>query len=128
MVDWSAIKHFGPQEFSNPELLRPELLSMLDAFREKYGRPILITSSFRDPAHNAAVGGVPDSSHCPGSDGLYSGIDFTVGNGTFTGQELFDAVVALLAAGFKRIGLYADAKHIHVDCESRLAQKVIWIK
>lgn len=49
------------------------LLSVLDQFRDYIGKPIVITSSFRNPVHNKSVGGSPTSQH------LYGGaIDFLV--------------------------------------------------
>lgn len=42
------------------------ILDFLDSFREFIETPIVITSSFRDEAHNALVGGVPNSQHCLG--------------------------------------------------------------
>jgi uncharacterized protein YcbK (DUF882 family) len=35
----------------------------LDAFRHWWGRPITVTSGYRTPEHNAAIGGVPNSAH-----------------------------------------------------------------
>lgn len=38
-------------------------LSRLDEIREKYGKPIIITSGYRCPALNRIVGGKPNSQH-----------------------------------------------------------------
>lgn len=47
------------------------LFQVLDALREKVGYPIIVTSTFRDVAHNKRVGGVATSQH------LYaSAVDF----------------------------------------------------
>ena len=42
------------------------LLEMLDEVRDKFDKPIHITSGFRTPAYNEAVGGVETSSHLKG--------------------------------------------------------------
>ena len=42
------------------------LIDTLDIIRAELGCPIYITSGARCPAHNAAVGGVPDSYHICG--------------------------------------------------------------
>lgn len=45
----------------------PKKLQLLvDAIREKVGYPIIITSGYRCPAHNAAVGGAKNSVHMNG--------------------------------------------------------------
>lgn len=44
-----------------------ELIEMLNDVREYFGKPVRITSGTRCPAHNAAVGGVPDSQHTLGT-------------------------------------------------------------
>lgn len=46
------------------------LLSALNQFRSVYGKPMRITSGFREPAHNQAVGGRPKSAHltCQAAD------------------------------------------------------------
>lgn len=39
---------------------------VLDPLREKYGKPIIVTSGYRCPALNKAVGGSPTSDHMRG--------------------------------------------------------------
>lgn len=53
------------------------LVDVLDAIRERIGQPIYINSGYRCPAHNAEVGGVPNSQHVEGTaaDITYDGID-----------------------------------------------------
>jgi len=52
-----------------PELM-PNLTSLvtvvLEPLREAYGKPIYVTSGYRCPKHNAAVGGVKNSQHMAG--------------------------------------------------------------
>ena len=95
----------------------------LDKLREECGFPLIVTSSYRDPLHNAAVGGVLDSSHCLAPDGFYSGVDISTAN--VGGAGLFRMVRNALAIGFNRIGIYAN--HLHFDVEDRLPQQVMWI-
>jgi uncharacterized protein YcbK (DUF882 family) len=122
-----GMKHFADTEFLRFDLLRPQMKEMLDDLREMLG-PILITSSYRDPAHNLAVGGVSNSSHIPNdADGLYSGIDFTLPGGLITPRALSEFIGIARDMGFRRIGLYKDMRHIHIDIETTLDQDVIWI-
>lgn len=39
---------------------------LLDPVREAWGKPLRVTSGFRSPVLNKAVGGVPDSQHVQG--------------------------------------------------------------
>jgi uncharacterized protein YcbK (DUF882 family) len=50
-----------------PQLrMNPTLIQALNRIREELGKPIRVTSAFRCTAHNAAVGGVPHSTHRTG--------------------------------------------------------------
>ena len=40
--------------------------NVLDPLREAYGKPIIVTSGYRSPLLNKAVGGVATSQHCKG--------------------------------------------------------------
>lgn len=40
------------------------LLIALNKFRTIYGIPMITTSGYRDPNHNADIGGAPHSAHC----------------------------------------------------------------
>ena len=39
---------------------------VLDPLREAYGKPIVVSSGYRSPMLNKAVGGAPTSQHCKG--------------------------------------------------------------
>ena len=68
--------HFKLKEFMSPgsDSMPPEVLKnlrmladVLEMVREKHGnRAIHITSGYRTPTHNAAVGGAPNSYHMRG--------------------------------------------------------------
>lgn len=50
-----------------PQLrMNPSLIQALNRIREELGKPIKVNSGFRCTAHNAAVGGVPHSTHRTG--------------------------------------------------------------
>ena len=64
--------HFQVQEFacrdgSDPVFVEEELAALLEAIRQHFGRPVIITSGFRTAAHNAALAQAsPHSQHLYG--------------------------------------------------------------
>ena len=126
MINWGEIAHFRSDEFLHPELLNPTMAYMLDDLRQQYGKPLLVSSSYRDDISNARVAGAKDSSHIvDGVTGYYSGVDLTVPGNKIRSQDMFKLVRIALALGFRRCGLYRD--HLHLDLETRLPQDVIWL-
>lgn len=96
MANFASIKYFTTAEFDNPSAMNQQLVNMLDALRDKFGQPIKINSSWRDPAHNAEVGGVADSSHMKGC-----AVDVEVLPGAF----VYDLVAQAIQVGFNGIGI-----------------------
>ena len=84
-------------------VLHRELLERLQELRNTLGRPAIINSGYRNPAHNAAVGGSPTSYHLRGmaADIRVPGI---------SPQALAGAA---RQAGFR--GVITYAKFMHVD-------------
>ena len=80
----------------------PELVQKLQQLRDRIGKPISITSGYRCPAHNAAVGGAAGSQHLLGK-----AADIVV-------QGMAPATVAAIAEefGFGGIGRYAGFTHV----------------
>lgn len=112
--------------FSEKEVegLDSELVSKLDTARKAAGIPFVITSGKRTVEQETALkGGVRDSAHIKGL-----AVDLECGSD----QNLFLMLRGLMAAGFERIGVYHDAKliprHIHVDIDTSLPPKVVWLK
>jgi zinc D-Ala-D-Ala carboxypeptidase len=98
-----------------PTAISPNLAQRLDALRERVGRPVIVTSGVRCPAHNAAVGGKPNSEHLTGE-----GCDLAA----IGPREKFDMVEAALAVGFTRLGW--GKGFIHVGTSSALPERVMW--
>ena len=86
----------------------PEVINRAKAASALLGRPLKVTSGFRDEASNAARGGAKGSRHIHGD-----ALDVTVKGQT--DAERTDTVAALIAAGFKRIGAYSGNTGLHVD-------------
>lgn len=56
----------GKQSPFDDTVVKRELIVMLNAIRSRYGKPIVVTSGYRSPEHNAKVGGVKNSYHTLG--------------------------------------------------------------
>lgn len=57
--------------------LRQTCVHLLEPIRAHFGRPVMVTSGYRSPALNRAIGGVPESQHCQGeaTDIVIQGVD-----------------------------------------------------
>jgi len=113
-ADWDEIRHFKPTEFASPGRMGYEFMKWLDMVREQCGVPMVITSSYRTPAHNAKVGGARNSAH---TDTPCEAVD--VGerprkdDPNWTRSRFLIVSTAILL-GCKRIGSYPDGS-LHLD-------------
>ena len=105
----------GIEGCSAPKAPHPSLLLKLEAMREIYGAPIVISSGLRCPAHNAKVGGTTGSEHLTGY-----GADLACPNSGVRWR----LVAAALKAGFQRIGV--GKNFLHVGVSRTHDQDVIW--
>ena len=53
-----------PDEFEDSAM---ELCRRVNELRQSYGRPMIASSGYRDPAHNRKIGGSPTSRHLRGT-------------------------------------------------------------
>jgi len=94
------------------EGVNSRLMEVLDAIREKLGKPIYINSGYRCPVHNKFVGGVPNSQHVEGTaaDLSYDGIDVDY--------------LAQIAeeCGADGIGKYWSQGFVHIDVRGEYAR------
>ncbi len=88
----------------------------LQVARNYAGIPFIITSGYRCPKHNKAVGGSPGSSHILGI-----AADIRVRSSA----ERFKIVEGLMIAGFTRIGIAAS--FVHVDIDTDKPNCVMWL-
>jgi len=120
-VKKEKVRYFNYSEFDSPDvqgsgqMMDKTLLEMLDEVRDKFDKPIHITSGFRTPSHNEAVGGVETSSHLKGL-----AVDIACKKST----DRFDLINCLLDVGFSRIGV--GNTFIHADIDTDKTQGVIW--
>lgn len=117
IINNSMYKYFSQTEVLKWKLV-PELWLMLDKAREKAGIPFRIVSGMRTVQQNKNAGGVSNSTHLTGT-----GVDLACK----TSVERWKIINALLAVGFRRLGIYAG--HIHADIgktDDGHTQDVVW--
>ena len=115
-----ASKYFSDAEltchccWTYPEKgMDPNLLNVIDSIRESVGKPVQISCAYRCPAHNAEVGGVPNSQHVQGC-----AADVIVPEG-MTVDSLAELAEQVGAEG---IGRYYDQGFVHVDTRGYTAR------
>lgn len=111
------LKYFSTREFTNYENMDKDFLVWLDDLREAYGKPIKINSSYRDPNHNEAVGGVRKSAHteipCKSVDIHISG-----------SRDRLALITHAIGMGCVRIGI--GETFVHLDFSTSQPQNVMW--
>jgi uncharacterized protein YcbK (DUF882 family) len=111
--------HFSDAELScrhcGVNLCTPELVDALEALRAVVGVQIALDCAYRCPAHNLAVGGVPDSEH---TRGLAADIKIA----GMTTRQMYRAAVQVPAFAAGGIGVAAHQGFIHVDVRSHRAR------
>jgi len=85
--------------------LHPEALDRLQALRDRLGKPLILRSAYRSPAHNKAVKGAPHSKHMDGT-----AFDIAMSNHD---PVAFEA--AAREVGFLGFGFYPRSGFIHID-------------
>ena len=108
-------KEFACKDGTDPLFVDSELVQVLQAIRDHFGAPVVITSGYRTAEHNAAVGGSKSSQHLLGraADFYVEGVPVAT----------VAAYVETLLPGRGGIGRYPkDAKHpkrmtgwVHID-------------
>tara|TARA_R110002020_G_scaffold119090_1_gene271920 strand:+ start:92 stop:460 length:369 start_codon:yes stop_codon:yes gene_type:complete len=120
------MRYFNYTEFDSPDELgsgkqmSEKILEMLDLAREKFDKPIKITSGFRTEAYNKDLKarGYKASSKSSHLKGL--AVDIHCNNA----KDRFELVDILLDVGFNRIGI-ADT-FIHADIDQDKPSHLIW--
>jgi len=109
--DWPALD-FLPKELAcrgtGQVKVHRDALRKLQALRNRIGKPMIITSAYRSPEHNAAVGGAKNSRHVVGD-----AFDVAMTNHDPT---YFEAQAR--EVGFTGFGFYGPGRgsFIHIDC------------
>lgn len=86
-------------------LFDQDFLTMLQDIRDRYGKPLTISSGYRCKSHNKTVGGAPRSLHMRGK-----AADIVWPKG---GRERKILLCCAIAAGAKGLGI--SSKFLHID-------------
>lgn len=86
--------------------LKPQLVHLLKKIERHYGRPVVVTSGYRDPGHNRRVSGARNSLHmnCAAADIQIAGV---------SKWELAKFVRSMPGRG--GVGTYCHTESVHVD-------------
>jgi len=115
---WSDVKqwpyrYFTPRELASKGdgslLVDHDAIARLDRMRDMIGKPFIITSAYRDPLHNARVGGAPQSYHKRGK-----AFDISL-----RGHNVDQMKRAAERVGFGGIAVSRRGSFIHVDTGTR---------
>jgi len=90
--------------------VNPGILAKFKDIQSQAGTPLNVTSGFRDPQHNAEVGGAKNSAHTRGN-----AVDVTFGGGV---PEALKLIETASKAGIGGIGVYSPNK-LHFDTEAK---------
>ena len=103
-------RNFTYAEFACPKCgkakVDPALINALQELRDRVGQPVIVSSGYRCPDYNRAVGGASDSLHLEGK-----AADIYVRG--YTAVQLYRLVSEIPA--FTGIGVYPQNNFVHVD-------------
>lgn len=106
------VREFRCKDGSDPVLVHPELVKVLQDIRTHFGRPITINSAFRTPEYNKKVGGERQSQHLYGraADIVIPGVS----------PKKVAEYAEKLMPNKGGIGIYSNFTHI--DCREKKAR------
>lgn len=137
MYGWDRIANFTSGEVACRHCGRENMclrtMEKIQRARDYLDMPIYGTSFCRCELWNAHVGGVEDSSHLITDDKECEAGDLTLvpldaeGNSLrdMTSKELYQLVIALYKAGFRRFGI--NKRFVHVDDGERKRKERMWL-
>jgi hypothetical protein len=126
-LNGKGIEYFSAHEISHRVVPPRELwtnivptLWFAEALRRRFG-PTVVGSGYRDPAHNAEIGGAPDSLHK-----YFNATDLTPADGS--PLEWADFLTARGLRHFGGLGVYISRHFVHVDTRDLVFGRKPWYK
>lgn len=122
--DGLKLRYFRPEEFDHPAEMDPDFLKRLDRLRNDAGMGIVITSDFRTPEENEAIGGFHNSPHLRGVAVDCQPLGRTMHNK----MQLVRTALNLWAEGeLSGLGLGIYDQHVHIDQCPELERPRLWV-
>ena len=121
-IDWSKYPNFTAAEFScshcGANEINESLLNKLQLLRNKYGKPMKITSGYRCPKHPIEAKKAASGAH---STGLACDIGVS-------GSEAHQVLLLAMELGFTGIGVQqkGTGRFIHVDLTVGQNRPTVW--
>lgn len=115
-MDWSLYPSFSKEEFDCKHTglndMRPEFMDLLQEIRNRYARPIIITSGYRHPSHP-----VEAKKSKPGAHSYGVAADIRI-----RGVECMELFFICHALGIRRVGLKQNSmtRFMHIDIADRI--------
>lgn len=107
LSDNFCVWEFACKDGTDTVLIDEALVEKLQRIRNWAGAPVIITSGYRTPKHNAAIGGSKSSKHCIGK-----AADICVKDRL---KSIYEIAAFAEAIGFKGIERNEDKSYVHVD-------------
>jgi len=120
LEDFNLTKNFKLSEFdcndgSGKVIINMDLVTKLQALRDKVGKAVVVCSAYRTPEYNTKCGGAPASQHLLGKAADVKVSGYTPYQIAVIGEEL----------GFKGIGVYTHNGNSFTHLDVR-ANKSYW--
>ena len=109
-----TVGEFASKDGAATVLVDEKLVWYLQRIRDRFARPVTITSGYRSPAHNRAVGGATNSLHTKGQ-----AADIYI-----EGVEPAEIARYAESLGCLGIGLYTVQRFVHIDTRT---SKYYWV-
>lgn len=106
----------GEWELNNIKKLVTDILQPI---RDKYGKPVTVTSGYRNPSINRLVGGSANSQHCKGEAADIKCED---------NKELWDLIISMIDNKEITVGQLIDEKNlnwIHISLPYRKVNEIL---
>lgn len=129
-MNWAEVRWFTPGEFicrgieccGGSVHMDSDFVFRLDDLRERFGKPLVVTSGYRCPSHNAAVSTTGRS----GPHTWGQAVDIAI-----HGRDAYALIRLAIAKGFTGIGVKQHGPHgrrfLHLDTLADLNGPRPWI-